>query len=67
MYPDKHLLGISLTTKLSLCLVHIRLVAFFPLTKYSCLRHFFLIATSYLHVTCHMICQMTKSNFIYLH
>ena len=55
------MVAISLTTKLNLCLVRIRLVAFLPLTEYSRLRHSFSIATFYLHVTWHV----TKLSFVY--
>ena len=39
MHPDNHLLVISLNTKLNLCWVRIRLVAFLPLIECIRLRH----------------------------
>ena len=50
MYLVRHLLAISFITKLNLYLIHIKLVTFLPLTECSCLRHFSLIATFYLHM-----------------
>ena len=51
MYFNKYLLAISLTIKLNLCLMRIRLVTILPMYKCSHLKHYFSITTSDLYIT----------------